>query len=363
MKTHNILMCVALLLPLCVHAQQLQVTSSPGLQLASNGNLQLVFNNGSLVSNGNFSAMGNGTVVFVGSQSTNSSIIGGSGLVSFRNLVLDKAGTGLQLNNSVILTGNLFMSSGNFQLNGYTLDLGHTGQIVGERNASRITGKNGGYVKITADLYAPNAVNPGNIGVEISSQANMGITIITRGHTPQVSATGEESIERWYNISPENNEGLKASLRFLYLDAETGNSNKSTLSFFTRKSNYGTWTLKGKDKSDIKDNWVLKNNLDELNTYTLAKSSTAIVQAEKQHPLQVYPNPYFDHFNLVLFSEDEKDDIVSLFDQAGRVLQVRKVHWNAGVNTIDWIEGKYAAGTYYLSLLKTPGKIIKIVKL
>lgn len=347
-----------------IWGQSLIVNSSPGLQLQSNGPLQLVFNNAGIVSNGNFAAGKGTTVSFRGTSATGNSFIGGNGSVSFYNLLVNKKANDLLLENNISINGDIILEKGNLQLNNNILDLGNTGKIVGERNDARITGPNGGLVKATALLRSPLAINPGNIGVEITSPANLGTTVITRGHMTQVSATGEQSIQRYFNITPEINTNLQATLRFWYFDAETGVNDKTMLTFYARKNATANWSLKGRDNSDISDNWVIKNNLDQLNSYTLAKNVSNLPrQKDAKDQIQVYPNPYYDHFTIALFNEVEKDDIINIYDQTGHRLQSKQVHWYTGMNTVDWSEGKYAAGTYYLTLSNSPGKLIKIVKL
>ncbi len=363
MKKINYICAILMIwLPFCLKAQGLQVNSGRGLHVVATGPLQLVFNNGNFINNGNFAGGNNSTVLFTGSGVTGNSSIGGSGKTSIYNLILNKAANDLQLDNNITVTGNLLMQTGNLQLNNYLLDLGSTGNITGERNSARITGLNGGMVRITSVLNAPQAVNPGHIGVDITSDADMGTTVITRGHMAQVNTTGDLSIERWFNIAPERNANLNATLRFWYLDAEVGMNNKNTLTVFSRRENGANWSVKGKDNSDISANWVLKGKLDQLTNYTLARNiNSSLGKQGTKTSLQVFPNPYIDHFRLMLVSDVEKDEIVSLIDQNGHVLEMRKVHWLPGVNTVEWNEGKYAAGVYYLRF-GSDASSLKIIK-
>ncbi len=352
------------LLPVLIHAQSLRVTSGAGLNLVASGSLQLVYYDGSFISNGSFTGGNSSTVTFTGNKTAGNSVIGGYGPVSFYNLSVSKSSDDLLLDNNISVTGNLAMNSGNLQLNSYTLDLGNSGKITGERNNSRITGAHGGVIKITTTLQAPQAVNPGNIGVEITSPADMGVTVITRGHLSQTNANGEQSIQRYFDVAPTFNSGLQASLRFFYFDAELDGSNKNTLAFYSKKNAQSNWSASGKDNSDMTDNWVLKNNLDQLNRYTLARNIIkASVKQDSKNSVQIFPNPYYDHFMITVFSENEKDDVVSLYDQVGHLLELKKVHWQAGMNNLQWIEGKFAAGTYYLIFASNAMKNVKLVKL
>src|ERR1700754_1301347 len=155
-----------------------QVQSSAGLKLVATGPLKLVFNDAALINHGSFSP-GNSTVIFQGNAS---SLIGGSSAVNFHNLVLDKD---VSLENDLNVSGKISLAKGNLHLNSRTLDLGYTGSIDGERNEARITGNSGGIVKAYALLNSPAAANPGNMGVEISSNSSLGETVIIRGHSAQ----------------------------------------------------------------------------------------------------------------------------------------------------------------------------------
>ena len=54
--------------------------------------------------------------------------------------------------------------------------------LQGEMERSHIIGATGGYVQIIMPLNAPAASNPGNLGATITSNKNLGSTIIRRGH-------------------------------------------------------------------------------------------------------------------------------------------------------------------------------------
>ncbi|MCB0850837.1 MAG: hypothetical protein KDD63_01235, partial [Bacteroidetes bacterium] len=76
---------------------------------------------------------------------------------------------------------NLTMQAGTINLNGQTLDLGDTGEIVGESNTNRIFGTSG-KIQAIRDLNAPAGANIAGMGVAITSGANLGMTTIERSH-------------------------------------------------------------------------------------------------------------------------------------------------------------------------------------
>jgi hypothetical protein len=343
------------------HAQGLQLT--PGVHWVVNGPSQLILHNASLINNGNFIA-DSGTVVFTSDTGSAGAFIGGVNPVAFYQLTIGQSANDLQLNNNAFVTGRITLDSGNLELNDYLLDLGSSGSIVGERNEARITGARGGAVRVTRVLNGPHSVNPGDIGVEITSEADLGTTVITRGHFQLSNSSGETSIQRWFDIAPETNTNLHASLRFFYLNDELAGKNKSTLSLFSGDEMNNTWTWRGKDGADADSNWVLKTNIDQLHRFSLAIGSTNAFSKTRGTitALQIYPTPSHNEFTLQFVSEKNGNGVIFLYDQWGHLLEEKKGYWQAGVTTINWNIGKYAAGVYYLSMGNLNDKTLKVVK-
>jgi hypothetical protein len=334
-------------LPFYLAAQALQITA--GTHLVMSGAPVLVLNNASLVNGGSF-VPGNGTVLFTGDAPTTSSFIGGPNPILFYDLTIAKSANDLLLDKDAAVSGRITLSSGNLQLNNYTLDLGSSGSILGERNEARIMGAEGGTITLTAQLNRPQAINPGNIGVEITSPANLGATLITRGHVQQTDASEQTSIQRYYDISPEANAGLQASLRFYYLDGELAGKNKNELAVFLSNGTLQDWVSAGKDGYSATDNWVVKGGIDQLHRYTLAipgdKAFASLAPAASA--AVVFPNPAHDAFTLMLSSTKAGRVLVNLFDMAGHVLETKELYLQAGPNTVSWDIDKYPAGIYWL---------------
>ena len=341
-------------------AQGLHLTS--GINWVVSGSPFLVLNNSGLSNNGNFSA-DSSTVLFTGNMINFGSFIGGDRPVSFFNLTISKSSNDVQLNNNAVVRGMITMDSGNLQLNRYSIDLGYSGSIEGERNSSRITGINGGIIKITAILNSPHAVNPGNIGVEITSEENLGLTVITRGHLEQTNGDGQASIQRYFDFAPMRNSGLKATLRFYYLEGELVEQSKNGLTLYSSREGIGRWTLWGKDKINPTENWVVKSNIDELHRFTLAMTSrNEITMHGTSIAAQIFPNPAHNSFTLTLFSDKEKKESINLYDQSGHLLERKEVYCKEGMNTIFWDIAKYAGGVYYLGFENGTIRNIKLAK-
>lgn len=253
-----------------------------GAELFSTGNLDnasgTITNEGTIEVQGDFSNGG----TYTSTASEDNLIMSGTvlsmltaGGATLTNLKIDKTANEVKLGSNLSIAGNLTMQSGNLELNMFVVDLGSgAGSILNENNNSRITGISGGNVIKTSDLNAPSAVNPGNIGVEITSASNLGNTVIKRGHVQQTSSNGGVSIYRYFDITPANNSALNATLKMYYFDGELAGINKSELNFYRSENSGVTWTLVGEDNNDQTNDWVLKNNISQLSRWTLASNIT-----------------------------------------------------------------------------------------
>ena len=184
-------------------------------QLSVGNATNLVLHNTQFINNGVFAA-GTGTVSFTGDATFAQSAISGSSPTTFHNLKIDKSTNGCQLNQNIQVDNKLQMVAGILELNTHNVVLGQPNSIIeGESTSSYITGVGGGEVSITLDLNNPINANPGNMGTEITSAADLGTTTITRQHVP-LSVDGVNSIFRSYTISPTNNTALAATLRLYY---------------------------------------------------------------------------------------------------------------------------------------------------
>ncbi|MEZ4966238.1 MAG: MopE-related protein [Saprospiraceae bacterium] len=258
-----------------------------------------LINNGTLTVSGlgfgiptNVSVQGDGEYIFSGTTSsisliggtfnpgTSTVIFSGTGTQSISSgfnlykLVIDKPSGNAQLGGNITVANELNMVSGNLDLRAKELELIGNGAIIGEGPSSYIYGIPpppftgfGGVVKKTVDLDDPTAANPGNIGVSITSPANLGSTTIQRGHDVQ-QVNGEASILRYYDISPANNTGLDATVRFSYFDHELNGLVEGELSPYRFT---GTdWDFYAASARDATANWVETQNVDAFSKWTLA---------------------------------------------------------------------------------------------
>lgn len=165
-------------------------------------------------------------------------------------------------------------NGGVWDLKGTTVDLGGTGSTasIAEIGGGRFTG---GELTVTRDLNAPSQATPANLGAEISSGENLGATTVTRGHAAQ-TGSGNQSIERFYDIAPTNNSGLGATLTIIYHDAELNGLSEGALEFFRSTDGGSTWSEEGQDGRDANANTVTLNNVDALSRWTLGSENSPL---------------------------------------------------------------------------------------
>lgn len=251
----------------CLQIKGQGIIISPGASLVINGSGNIVINNGSLLNDGTFIA-GTGTVSVTGSSNQTFS---GSSTLGFYNLRLNKSAGDLSLARSLVIGNSLELNLGVLDLNGFNIDLGSTGNVLGENASAYIKSSSTGYLIRSVNLNAPTAVNPGNIGIELTSGANLGATIIRRGHQQQINSSGY-SINRSFEIVPSNNSNLNATVKFFYLDNELAGINESELKQWVTYNNGATWSLLGADVQDGVANFVTKAGINSFGRMTLASS-------------------------------------------------------------------------------------------
>jgi len=245
-----------------------------GTTVSFSSNVIFTISNLDLDNDGTFyPAAGQGRVVFAGNANN---LIKGNGTTGFDQLEIAKTGNGyLLLEKDFDIRSGIWFTSGKIELNNHTITLLGNALLNNESENSRITGLKGGFVQVAMQLNNPQSVNPGNLGTIISSSENLGLTTIRRGHAPQSIAPGQNSIYRFYDILPANNNALDATLRFEYLNSELNNQMESALTFH-RSSDQQVWTNEGMTSRNETDNYVELQGVNSFSRWTLAGVGSAL---------------------------------------------------------------------------------------
>ena len=142
----NILILLLLIGCIIRSSAQGSLRTASGATIKTANNAFIVLDNMHVVNNGSFiQAIGDGTTKFTGDADVN---ISGSSMVAFDKLNISKTTSikvALQQNVSVV--GQVTFTSGLLDLTNSVLNLGTTGTVTGEMEASRIFTFGNGYLK------------------------------------------------------------------------------------------------------------------------------------------------------------------------------------------------------------------------
>ena len=158
-------------------------------------------------------------------------------LTTLKKLTVDKTG-GIILNDDITVNDSLKIISGYLNLNGNVITMGATAYLT-ETPGNTVRGSSG-YLVAVRDLNAPTELNVAGLGAIFTTTENMGTTEVRRGHTIQTEDT-TESIERYYEINPANNNSLNATFGFRYDNSELNGSIASNLILFKSTNDGVNW--------------------------------------------------------------------------------------------------------------------------
>ncbi|MEP6747452.1 MAG: T9SS type A sorting domain-containing protein [Bacteroidota bacterium] len=259
----------------CSISLRAQLVIQKGITVSCTGNALVTLKDIDLVVSGGLSqAPGTAHFLFTGSGNN---VIGGTNQPQFDIFEITKTGTaGIALQQGINISGAVQFTSGLIDLNSNTILLQPGALLSNEKENSRITGSNGGYIQATAVLNSPVAANPGNLGAIISSSQILGSTIVRRGHISQTNAAGGgSSLLRYYDISPAGNTALNASLQFNYFDAELNGIDENNLVLWKSAGDVN-WVNTGYSARSAVDNYVTQTGIADFSRFTLSTFNNAL---------------------------------------------------------------------------------------
>ncbi len=204
-------------------------------------------------------------IIFGGAQS--SKLTGNS--TTFEDVSINKSSDDLfvALETNMNITGVLSMNSGDLDLNGRNITFGGTGSLSNETALNRVYGSSG---TITAQRALNNItdLNIAGLGIELTSSSNLGLTEIIRGHQQRVFNAGF-GIDRYYEVHPDNNNSLDATMKFNYFEDELTTSMGAIV-----ETELDLWRFDGAYWNvqwatlDANNNQLVKTGIPEFSTWT-----------------------------------------------------------------------------------------------
>ena len=296
-----------------------------------------------------------GTFKFTGNMDTH---VAGNGKTLFYRMQLDKEkGSRTSLLTNVTIASELQFSNGILNLGENILDLGEHGFLIRESESSYAYATGNGYVQVMNRLHAPSGINPGNLGVIITSSSDLGTTIIRRGNINALKATPQRSsILRYYDIIPANNTNLNARIGFTYFDSELNMNEESLLNVWKSKDRI-TWTNEGYKIRNTTVNYLEQEKVNEFLRFTLSASndlSSAYNSTNSRNEIlkekfSIWPNPVKEKTTVSITSVQDVKLKMVLYDSKGSLIRKQETNLQAGANHIEMNMNYLPQGTYLLN--------------
>lgn len=270
---NSILITASILLQIpVIQAQTTKMVVSDGhLIIESNTELRLVDTD--LAMNGTLTTGDGSKLVFEGTASDTVSI-GGTSNITLYELEINRSNSGLRLDRAITVDSLVTCTAGLIELNGDTLFLSEGAVLANESSSSYVVGTAGGVVSTTVDLASPAVdINPGQLGVTLTTPTALGVTTIHRGNVAQVVDT-DTSILRYYEVIPTNNSNLNATVGIAYFDHELNGIAEMGMDVANFDSTF--LEIITPDSASITSNTVSISGLDSFSILTLVAGALKI---------------------------------------------------------------------------------------
>ena len=138
---------------------------------------------------------------------------------------------GVTLSKNIVVNGKLKVLSGDFNLNGHTIQLGDHAS-VSETPGNTIYGGSGD-ISVTQQLNdLVDGKNVSGLGLLLKSEQPLGETTIARGHSQQEVTKNKIGASRYFDVTPANDSGLDVFVEFSYDDSEVAGIPENDLALF-----------------------------------------------------------------------------------------------------------------------------------
>lgn len=371
----NVLLGFILLLAIYKLNAQQNIVVLSGTSITTANNAVLVFENCNL---NNSSINVNFTNALLTETGNLNTTIGGTGVLNFKQITMNKPAANLKMLNDLTIQDKLIFQSGNVDLNGHILELAPLALLIGEKGTSRLVGDNGGFAAINVIMNNPNLQNPGNLGLSVTSSADMGTVSILRGHKIQSQGGLPFSIKRNYAIESNNGENFNGQMRFAYFDEELAGIDESVLQIWS-SIDAANWINRGYTSKDQTLNYLQSNNLSKLEWFTLSNPSPGFgsdptlefrdhsMKFKSGFPnlqLNLSPNPILQQQKLCIevIIDEELKGMIHIISPVGNLIKSQAIKTKIGLqkfllDTDDLISGIYLVK---LELENGAGKVLKL---
>ena len=272
---------------------------------------------------------------------------------TFYRLELALEGTSLKLESDLLIDEELEMESGLLNLNAHSLFLeGENARISGENEQHRITGS--GLIEKQTYLSFPHMQRPGNMGVEISAEAELGMSTLRRIHKP-FSQDSLSLIERQYELIPAMQADVPISLSLDYYQVESPFVQGEALIPLQQKNQvYG--------KLNYYTDRPFRNKMELIlppvqKDWQIALSHEKETRRRGPQLLEIGPNPFHNRLEVNWSNRDDRAIGIKLYASGG-VLVYQQALSDYGTSIKLENLGELAAGMYVLKIETDAGMIL-----
>jgi hypothetical protein len=309
-----------------------------------------------IVNDGSITSSEEGNLILTGGDCA----IRGSGSTSLNNLEIRKDGqSGVSLMQNLDVAGSVGMAQGNLDLNNSRVELKYPGgRIVNEKEESRIMSRGNGEVFITMPVQSPKELNPGGLGIRVSSREDWGTTTIRRGHRIQTNEAGDESIARCYTISPENADVRDAAVDCGYFTSELNALDRQNLQLM-KLGRTGNWEAVKSEAAPDHNNALSGNTV-----FSLYVRRGKVAASANESAFSAAPNPTTGKVSMTFVAQADEPLVVAIIDVSGRMLTRQEWAVKKGSNSYAFDMTAEPSGIYMLVLAGAMGERheLKIVK-
>lgn len=268
---------------------------------------------------------------------------------------------GVTLGSNLYVNGELKLTGSDLETDEFMVILNNSGRL--DESTGRMVL---GYVQATRNVAQSVMEDFGGMGLEITAQSAVpGNTVVLRINHPRPDVFGGR---RYYRITPNNNNGLNADMKYYYVDAEIANLNEGNLVLYKSTDDGVNWIKEG-GVINVNDNFVTLSGVNSFSLWAINDKDTPIVNIDPKDVnvpaefslSQNYPNPFNPSTTLEFtLANNGKaklkvfnslgEEIKVLFDEEGKAGQLYRINFNAG---------ELPSGIYFAKLTQGSNQAIK----
>jgi len=268
---------------------------------------------------------------------------------------------GITLGSDIAVNGTVLLTGSEITTGDYKVIL-NQGASLDESAGKNVIGN----VLVSRNLAQSVNENFGGVGLEINAAgAAPGITEVIRINNQRPAVFG---CRRHFKITPSNNAGLNATIKYFYTDYEVGILNESNMVLYKSADNGINWSKQG-GVIDVNNNNILLSGVNDFSLWALNDKDNPIVGIQSEEELQPkeftisqnYPNPFNPNTTIEFTLAEEGttelkvfniigQEISTLFKEEGKSGQIYRINFNAS---------GLPSGIYFAKLIQGSNQIVK----